>query len=384
MNQIMALKGTPSGGRGGAALEADFVTPHQPAAPIAIEIRTLAGCADITDAWSHLAARALEPNPFFEPGFALAAAQHLVAFRDVVAILAWEGGATDARRRLVGLIPCFPRQGLFVPDALIGFSDRRIFDGAPLLDGQRAEAVIEAVMDPRRQRLIEGRGLVLRGIDLNGRLATTARQAGERLGLATSLRPAPAASRSAAEPDDIQAWRSALARRGKLALVEPRTQAGLRDGVEVILAMEASGPHARAGAATLQDTREVGFLRAMTRGLGRVRQCRVALLMLDDQPIAGAIVIGRAQRGWLYLSAWEEGYVSLMPQRVLLAMMRQAAPARSILIPGGGPGIEAEGFMSWGELHLSAPSAHRPRDLAMRAREALRRSLFRLPRAGAA
>ena len=383
MNQIMALRGAPSGGASGAGLDAGYAPTQQPAGAITIEIRKLAGCADIVDAWSELAARALEPNPFFEPGFALAAAQHLVAFRDVVAILAWQGATANPRRRLVGLIPCFPRQGLFVPDALIGFSDRRIFNGAPLLDRNQAEAVIEAVLNPRRQRLIEGRGLVLRGIDLDGRLAAAARQASERLGLATSLRPVLDMSVSAPELE-VQALREALARRGKLAPVEPRTQSGLRDAVEIILAMEASGPRAQAGAATLQNTREVGFLRAMTRGLSRVRQCRVALLMLDEQPIAGAIVIGRAQHGWLYLSAREESHAPLMPQRVLLAMMRQASPTRSILLPGGGPGIGAEGGAAWGELHLSAPTTRKPRDLALRAREALRRSLFRLPRAKAA
>ena len=91
--------------------------------------------------------------------------------------------------------------------------------------------------------------------------------------------------------------------------------------------MEASGPRAQAGAATLQDTREVGFLRAMTRGLGRVRQCRIGLLMLDDQPIAGAIVLGRAPRGWLYLRAQERGPC---------AAHAAAGPARDDA--AGGPG----------------------------------------------
>ena len=382
MNQIMALKGTPSGSSSRAAPDAHSVAPHRPAAPITIEIRTLAGCADIADAWSHLAGRALEPNPFFEPAFALAAAQHLVAFRDVVVILAWQSGATEARRRLVGLIPCFPRHGLFVPDALIGFSDRRIFNGAPLIDAQQAEAVIEAVLDPRRQRLIEGRGLVLRRVDLAGALVSALRRETERHGLTASLRAVLSAVGPVAPAESIETSRQALALEGRVTMVEPRTQSGLRDAVEIILAMEASGPRAQAGAATLQDTREVGFLRAMTRGLSRVRQCRVALLMLDDQPIAGAIVIGRGLRGWLYLSSEEKSHARLMPQRVLLAMMRQAAPSRTILQPGG---LAASGSdaVSLGDVHLFG-LAPKPRALALRAREALRRSLFRLPRAKAA
>lgn len=383
MNQIMALRGAPSGSTGGAALDVGYAPTQQSTGAITIEVRTLADCTDIADAWSQLAARALEPNPFFEPGFTLAAVQHLVAFRDVVAILAWQGGARDGQRRLVGLIPCFPRQGLFVPDALIGFSDRRIFNGAPLLDRQQAQAVIAAVLDPSRQRLIEGRGLVLRHVDLAGPLVSSLRQETQRPGLTLSLRPVLSAMGAVAPDASVETLREALALKGELTLVESRTQSGLRDAVEIILAMEASGPRAQAGAATLQDTREVGFLRAMTRGLSRVRQCRVALLMLDGQPIAGAIVIGRGPRGWLYLGAQEQAHAALMPQRVLLAMMRQAAPSRTILLPGG---LAASGTdaASLGDLHLSHGTARKPRDLAGRARAALRRSLFRLPRAGAA
>lgn len=383
MNQIMALRGAPSGSTGGAALDVGYAPTQQSTGAITIEVRTLADCTDIADAWSQLAARALEPNPFFEPGFTLAAVQHLVAFRDVVAILAWQGGARDGQRRLVGLIPCFPRQGLFVPDALIGFSDRRIFNGAPLLDRQQAQAVIAAVLDPSRQRLIEGRGLVLRHVDLAGPLVSSLRQETQRPGLTLSLRPVLSAMGAVAPDASVETLREALALKGELTLVESRTQSSLRDAVEIILAMEASGPRAQAGAATLQDTREVGFLRAMTRGLSRVRQCRVALLMLDGQPIAGAIVIGRGPRGWLYLGAQEQAHAALAPKRILLAMMRQAAPSRTILLPGG---LAASGTdaASLGDLHLSHGLARKPRDLAGRARAALRRSLFRLPRAGAA
>lgn len=380
MNRIMALRGAPAGSAGAGA---GYAPAPRPDAPITIETRPLSACADIADAWNQLAGRALEANPFLEPGFALAAAQHLVAFRDVVAILAWHGGATDARRRLVGLIPCCRRNGLFVPDALIGFSDRRVFSGAPLLDRQQAGAVIEAVLDPRRQGVIDGRGLILRAIDLDGGLVSALREAAGRSGVTANLRPALAVSAVGPSLGQVEASREALAQHGKLKLVEPRTQAGLRDAVEIILAMEASGPRAQAGAATLQDTREVGFLRAMTRGLGRVRQCRIHLLMLDDQPVAGAIVLGRGARGWLYLCAQEEIHARLRPQQVLLAMMQEAAPARLILRPDG-LSASGEGGLALGDLHLSHGAARKPRDLAGRARDVLRGSLFRRPRAGAA
>jgi hypothetical protein len=376
MNRIMALRGAPAGSAGP---DAGYAPAPRPDAPIMIETRPLSACADIAEAWGQLAGRALEANPFLEPGFALAAAQHLVAFRDVVAILAWQGGAGETRRRLVGLIPCSRRNGLFGPDALIGLSDRRIFCGAPLLDRQQAGAVIAAVLDPRRKGGRDGRGLVLRAVDLDGALVSALCDAIGRAGLSASLRPALVAAVVSPSPEQVEVARAALAQRGKLTLSEPKTQAGLRDAIEIVLAMEASGPRARAGAATLQDTREVAFLRAMTRGLGHVRQCRIGLLMLDDQPVAGAIVIGRGPRGWLYLCAQEEAHAPLMPQRVLLALMQQAAPSRSILLPDG-LAVAGTGGLSLGDLHLSHGLAHKPHDLAGRAREALRRQLSRLAR----
>lgn len=386
MNQVMALKGVASVG---AARGAGYAPLHRPAAPIALEIRPLSACAEIAEAWSHLAGRALEAHPFAEPGFLLAASQHLVAFRDVVTILAWQGSPNEPQRRLLGFIPVFPRQGLFLPDALIGFGDRRIVNGAPLLDREQAGAVIAAVLDPGRQRLLEGRGLILRAIDRDAPLASTLAGPGGT-GLVVRFQPAPAATVSDLARTAFGGLREALAQRGKLALVEPRGQAGLRDATEIILAMEASGPRAQAGQATLQDTREVGFLRAMTRGLSRARQCRIALLMLDDQPIAGAIVLGRGTRSWLYLAAQDETHAALQPLPVLLAMMRQAAPARTILLPGG-QATCGDGALAMGDLHVLPKDSATPRDLAGRARAALRRSLGRLagsrlkpPRAGAA
>ncbi|SFI44028.1 Acetyltransferase (GNAT) domain-containing protein [Bosea sp. OK403] len=385
MNQIIALKGLSPGS------STAYAAPSRPQdAAITTEIRLLSACGEIRQAWTELAARAIESNLFFEPDFALAAAQHLIAFRDAAVLLAWQGPVGSPQRRLLGLIPCFPRNRLFVPDELIGFSDRRIFNGAPLLDAAQAQAVLAAVLSLRQGWVLEGRGLVLRQIDMASPLIAPIRRAAETLGLGTTLIPAnlPIPLRHGAPtPSDIEAMRHALAQRGKLELVEATSRTELRDAVEILLAMEASGPKGRAGKAVLQDTREVGFLRAMTRALACSRQSRVALLTLDGRPIAGALVIGRAKGGWLYMAAQDESEAPffpgqvLFPEQVLLALMRQAAPERTILQPA--PATSGPGAVSFGEIRLSPRVTRKPRDLAGRARAALRRGL-RLPPARAA
>lgn len=382
MSAIVAFKGSSSGS---GAYAAPPPARHRADAPIAVEIRSLHACAEIRDAWADLAGRAIEPNLFFGPDFALAAAQHLIAFRDAVAILAWQGEADEPHRRLIGLIPCFPRNRLFTPDELIGFADRRVLDGAPLLDRQQAQAVVEAVLSLRKGWQLDGHGLVLRQIALEGPLTTAILRAAERLGLATTLQPSnrlPRSRLAMASANKAAALAEALARQGKVTLLESGARIALRDAVEILLAMEASGARARAGTAMLQDTREAGFVRAMTRGLGRARQCRVALLMLGERPVAGAILLGRGQKRWLFASVQDDAYAPFEPELVLMAMLGQAAPGRTILLPGGAPVFDT-GAATHGEIRLTPQGALKPGDLAARARDALRRSLFRIPRAKA-
>jgi hypothetical protein len=71
-----------------------------PSQTLFTERRPLAALCDYVEPWRRLAAHAAEPNVFYEPGFALAAAP--VLGRDVEAILVW---SADMPRRLVGLFP---------------------------------------------------------------------------------------------------------------------------------------------------------------------------------------------------------------------------------------------------------------------------------------
>ena len=106
--------------------------------------------------------------------------------------------------------------------------------------------------------------------------------------------------------------------------------------VELHLALEASGSLARAGGAALQDIRESAFLRAMTRNLARSHRCRVGLLSLDEKPIAGAILIGRSPRLWLYSGSQDERFASFAPLAQLIAWLGRRGRQREILadLPG--------------------------------------------------
>lgn len=352
--------------------------PH-PDAAIYSELRALGDCDAIRQEWADLASRALEANPCLEPGFALAAAQHLVSFRDAEVMLLWQGDPGSERRRLVGLIPCRTRRHIFAADTLEGFADPRLLNGTPLLDHALAAPALAAFLRDWHGRSHGTEAFSLSGIDPAGAFAATLARVARGHAVAVAWHPLigrrlelPPTARIATS-DDI------LRDKGRLILAESTNQADRRDAVEIMLAIEASGSRGRAGKATLQDTREVGFLRSMSRDLGRQKLCRIAVLVLDDRPIAAALTIGKGASCWLYHGVGDEAFSQLEPLPMLLAMMRKAAPSRQILLPGGLPlfGAREEAFGVVRLTRRRPQGSHRPIDLAARMREKITRSLFR-------
>lgn len=303
-------------------------------AGLSIERRPLAACAAIEAEWRDLAARAIEPNPFFEPDFALSAAQHLVDFRGTTVLLLWDGAA--ASRRLLGFVPARLQRRLLGHDVLIGWSNSRLGLAAPLIDTEQAERIIAALLHaPGRWGLASTQNLQLHRLDLDGPLLDGMLRVAELTGHAAALEPAPTPTASTGGPE-LAALRHGLSRHGKLGFAESRSRQELRDMVELHLALEASGSLGRAGGAALQDIRESAFLRAMTRNLARSHRCRVGLLSLDDAPVASAILIGNGPRLWLYRGVEDDRFASFAPLAQLVAWLGRRSRQREIIgeLPG--------------------------------------------------
>src|SRR5580700_11423953 len=108
---------------------------------LAVEWRTLSELEPIAADWRELAARALEPNVFYEPAFALEAAK--IFGRDAGALLVWSG---TSPRKLLGFFPgtIEPRRyGLKLP-VLVGWTHPYAPLGTPLVEREAAEPVIAA------------------------------------------------------------------------------------------------------------------------------------------------------------------------------------------------------------------------------------------------
>ncbi|HEY2135506.1 MAG TPA: hypothetical protein VGH49_06435 [Xanthobacteraceae bacterium] len=107
------------------------------------EWRPLAGLAGIAAEWRALARRAVEPNIFYEPAFALAAAP--VLGPDAGAVLVH----SVASRRLIGLFPCrIERRRYAIPlPVLANWTHPYAPLGTPLVDRDAVEPAVGAFLD---------------------------------------------------------------------------------------------------------------------------------------------------------------------------------------------------------------------------------------------
>src|SRR5262249_50499138 len=121
------------------AIEANAGAPAPTVPAFRIEWRPLAELAGIAAEWRTLADRALVPNVFYEPGFALAAAPVFGA--GVGAGLVWSQAMPP---RLVGLFPARVERFRHGRPVLVGWTHPYAPLGAPLVDRELSEPVIAA------------------------------------------------------------------------------------------------------------------------------------------------------------------------------------------------------------------------------------------------
>jgi len=289
---------------------------------LAAEWKTLAALdADDIDAWRDLAARALEPNVFLEPSFALAAAKFLPRERDAGAILV-RGG-----ERLLGLVP--GRVEGFAAgrpvSTFVGWTHAYAPLSAPLLDRDAAKDVIGCVR--RALRELPGKPRLILDPLVNEDGAVAQLRAGElaREGISVSrfdphrramLRPAagrhPLASISGGRLKELRRQRRRLGELGVLArrvIARPEIAAA----IEAYLALEARGWKGKAGGAAQLDVATRLFLKEAVGALAAEGKARIDLLTLDEKPLAAAITLFSGGRAWFWKTAYDEDYARFSP-----------------------------------------------------------------------
>ena len=287
------------------------------------------------DAWLDLMGRALEANVFLDPDFALPAAQHLDVRRRPSLILVW----ADAARGPTDLLAVWAVVDRAGPGRALAVSWLHEFStlGMPLLDGERADAALRALLRWAAKGVPGARGLVVRAMPADGPTAAALRRAAAGAGHAVAVldsveravlrRGSPRAglaALSAKGAKDLRRQRRRLAERGALAYTSARDGDALRSGVERFLALEAAGWKGAAGTALLARTGHTAFARTTSRLLGPRGLWRVDSLALDGEPIAMALLLRAGSVDFLWKIAYREDAARLSPGVQLVLHITEA------------------------------------------------------------
>lgn len=287
------------------------------------EWRPLDGLAGIADAWRDLCDRAAEPNVFYEPAFALAAAP--VLGRDAGAVLVW-----SPEGRLAGLFPASVvrhRYGLPLP-LLVAWTHAYGPLGTPLVDRDRITEVVAAFLDhvataPRLPRLVLMPELAADGVVARALGEEALRRGGRvrdfeprrRALLATADDAATylSATMSKRRRHELNRKRHKLVATGALVSTFETSPERVDATFADFLALERSGWKGRAGTAAALDDDVAAFMARAVAGLAQEGKVIAACLRHAGRPIAATVALRSGCGAWLWKIAYDEAEAQSSP-----------------------------------------------------------------------
>lgn len=288
------------------------------------EWRSLAELAGVGDEWRALARRAVEPNVFYEPAFALAAAPALAP--DAGAVLV---RATD-QQQLIGLFPCraeMRRYGVRLP-LLAGWAHEYGPLGTPLVDAEALHPAVAAFLDhvaddPKLPKLLRMAYQVEDGPVAMALITAIAQRGGRsaRFGQHQRALLAPAKDRAGyldaalgrKKRKELGRQRRRLDEAGGLQLTFARTPAEAADALVDFLALEARGWKGAAGTAAAQSDAIRRFMESAVAGLAAQGQARVARLVHAGRAIATGVLLTSCRGAWFWKIAHDEDAARASP-----------------------------------------------------------------------
>jgi CelD/BcsL family acetyltransferase involved in cellulose biosynthesis len=311
-----------------------------------VEWRPLAALAPIVPQWRDLASRVLEPNVFYEPAFALAAAP--VFGRNAGAGLVWSGATPE---RLVGLFPAaITRRRYGVPlRVLIGWTHPYGPLGTPLVDAEAGEAAIAAWLDYLAIDAKMPKLMLMPSLGTEGPFAQALDRALARRGDRSALfgrharaQLAPGGDRSryvemSVERKKLKELRRQLRRleeAGRVSFCMAQDPGPLAQSLGDFLRLEASGWKGRARTAAGDNPEIRSFMETAVSGLGGEAKARIAGLYVDDRAIASLILLRSKDTVWTWKIAYDEGFARASPGVQLMlhattALLEDQALARA-------------------------------------------------------
>ncbi|HEY2526536.1 MAG TPA: GNAT family N-acetyltransferase [Xanthobacteraceae bacterium] len=307
-----------------ASVRRAAVADRYAADSLAVEWREASQLEAIANEWRELAARALEPNVFYEPAFALAAAG--VFARGGGAMVVWSGSSP---RQLLGVFPARiePRRyGLNAP-VLVGWTPPDGPLGTPLVEREAAEPVIAAWLAHISGNQTLPGVLLLPSITAEGPFATTlgailrraqmpaaAFSRHRRALLAPSGDPAVYVEQAlgARKLNELRRMGRRLAELGAVLFTSATEPTAISACVDDFFAIEASGRRGKAGAIAASDDIH-RFIKTALTGLAAEGKVTINRLLLDARAIAVTIRLRSGDGVWLWKIAYDEGFARYSP-----------------------------------------------------------------------
>ncbi len=261
-----------------------------------VEWRPLVELGAVLAQWRELAEGAVEPNVFYEPSFALAAASVFSA--DAGAGLVWSRAEPA---RLLGFFPARMerrRYGIALP-LLVGWTHPYAPLGSPLVDGATCDAVVDAWLDHIARHPQFPKLVLLPYLPVDGPLAAAFDSAVERRGGRTAsfgrharalLAPGDeregylALAIEGKKRKELRRQRKRLGELGSVAFIDASTPAAVASALEDFFALEARGWKGRAGTAARCDDAIAGFMLQAVTALAAEGKAQVLRLCMAIIP----------------------------------------------------------------------------------------------------
>lgn len=298
---VSAAGGAPLAVAGPALPAASPMRPLEAGARLDV-LRSVDELRFLRAEWAALESRALEPNPFFGPGFLLPLLEARGSLEGLAVLICRD--AADGE--LLGLLPTLPgrlgpRGILRTRRAALSPAQPHGFLATPLLREDRAETALDGLLDAVDRGLGGARLLELVGHAADGAFADLLaqrlearrqpaleldgwtrrlfrRRASDEAYLAEAL--------GAKHRAELRRQRRQLERRGRLVLRRLAPDEPVASWVRSYLELEAAGWKGRSGTALALHPGDRAFFEAMCRTLHGAGMLAFDALELDSRPIA--------------------------------------------------------------------------------------------------
>ncbi|MBR0777121.1 GNAT family N-acetyltransferase [Bradyrhizobium diazoefficiens] len=271
--------------------------------------------------WQALAARAVEPNGYYLPGWELAVSATARGRTDASALAAFDGA------RLIGLMPVVSlRQAWKIPlPALVSAHPYGTLC-SPLLDRESAVEASSRLL--QRAREAGAQALILRDVALDGDAMNSLNQVLDRDGLKprvltsyirasldatadgeTLLREALGAKKL----KELRRQRHRLEQHGPVTFEVARKPEEIGPALETFLQLEASGWKGARGTALVQHAGDAAFVRRAVLALAETAQCEIVTLRAGAIPAAAGIVLRHQDRAFFFKLGIDENFAKYSP-----------------------------------------------------------------------